>query len=288
MSELKNQLEECGVCHSLHPMEELASFDDTLVCPECMEDTTAVCGRCGERIWIEDDAGNEDAGHLCQSCYDRYYNTCDECHRIICEEDAYYEDDDRVLCYDCHRRHRSRYSINDYSYKPDPIFYGSDTLYMGVEIELDEGGESDNQARKLLEIANAESERIYCKHDGSLNDGFEVVSHPMTLEYHMKSMPWQAVLEKARQLDYRSHQAKTCGLHVHVNRTAFGDNIAEQEEVIARILYFFEKHWEELLKFSRRLTGRWNSGRTAMDIKKILPRSSTTPRKVSVGSVTPP
>ena len=167
MSELENQLEECGVCHSLHPMEELASFDDTLVCPECMEDTTAVCGRCGERIWIEDDAGNEDAGHLCQSCYDRYYNTCDECHRIICEEDAYYEDDDRVLCYDCHRRHRSRYSINDYSYKPDPIFYGSDTLYMGVEIELDEGGESDNQARKLLEIANAESERIYCKHDGS-------------------------------------------------------------------------------------------------------------------------
>ena len=23
MSELENQLEECGVCHSLHPMEEL-------------------------------------------------------------------------------------------------------------------------------------------------------------------------------------------------------------------------------------------------------------------------
>ena len=72
MSELKNQLEECGVCHSLHPMEELASFDDTLVCPECMEDTTAVCGRCGERIWIEDDAGNEDSGHLCQSCYSMF------------------------------------------------------------------------------------------------------------------------------------------------------------------------------------------------------------------------
>ena len=66
------------------------------------------------------------------------YNTCDECHRIICEEDAYYEDDDRVLCYDCHRRHRSRYSINDYSYKPDPIFYGGGPLYMGVELEIDE------------------------------------------------------------------------------------------------------------------------------------------------------
>ena len=134
MSEMESQLEECGVCHSLRKYEELACFDDTLICSDCLEDSTVICGRCGERIWIEDD--------------------------------------DRVLCYDCHRRHRSRYSINDYSYKPDPIFYGSDTLFMGVEIELDEGGESDNQARKL---------------------------------------------------DYRSHQAKTCGLHMHVNRTAFGD-----------------------------------------------------------------
>lgn len=252
MSELDTQLEECGVCHSLHPIEDLTSFDDELVCPDCMEDTTTTCGRCGERIWIEDDVGNEDSGHLCQSCYDRYYGTCERCGRILPEEDLYLEEDDQSLCYDCHRHQRSRYSIQDYSYKPTPIFYGSDTLYMGVELEIDEGGESDNQAQKLLEVANSETERIYCKHDGSLNDGFEVVSHPMTLAYHMEKMPWQAVLEKAKQLDYRSHQAKTCGLHVHVNRTAFADNIAEQEEVIARILYFFEKHWEELLKFSRR------------------------------------
>lgn len=252
MSELETQMEECGVCHALHPMADLACFDDTLVCPECMEDTTTTCGRCGERIWIEDDVGNEDSGHLCQSCYDRYYNTCERCHRIICEEDAYYEDDDTVLCYDCHRHHRSRYSINDYSYKPDPIFYGSDTLYMGVELEIDEGGESDSNARKILEVANAQEELVYIKHDGSLEDGMELVTHPLTLDYHMNHMPWQAVMEKAKQLGYRSHQAKTCGLHVHVNRTAFGDNVAEQEEVIARILYFFEKHWEELLKFSRR------------------------------------
>lgn len=252
MSELETQMEECGVCHALHPMADLVCFDDTLVCPECMEDTTTTCGRCGERMWREDDVGNEDSGHLCQSCYDRYYNTCEECHRIICEEDAYYEDDDRVLCYDCHRRQRSRYSINDYSYKPDPIFYGGGPLYMGVELEIDEGGESDSNARKILEVANAQEELVYIKHDGSLSDGMEVVSHPMTLAYHMEKMPWKAVLEKAKQLGYLSHQAKTCGLHCHINRDALGGNIAEQEEVIARILYFFEKHWEELLKFSRR------------------------------------
>ena len=37
-----------------------------------------------------------------------------------------------------------------------------------------------------------------------------------------------------------------------MNRNAFGSTEDEQEACIARVLYFFEKHWEELLKFSRR------------------------------------
>ena len=70
-----SEMEPCGVCQALHPMEELVCFSDTLICPDCLEDSTVICGRCGERIWRDDDAGNEDSGHLCQSCYDRYYNT---------------------------------------------------------------------------------------------------------------------------------------------------------------------------------------------------------------------
>ena len=41
-------------------------------------------------------------------------------------------------------------------------------------------------------------------------------------------------------------------LHVHVSRLAFGETEEQQDTAIARVLYFFEKHWEELLKFSRR------------------------------------
>lgn len=53
-------------------------------------------------------------------------------------------------------------------------------------------------------------------------------------------------------LPYLSHRAGTCGLHVHISRAAFGKTEQEQDAPIARVLYFFEKHWEELLKFSRR------------------------------------
>lgn len=122
-----------------------------------------------------------------------------------------------------------------------------------MELEVDEGGESDENAKEILAQANPLGrEHAYAKHDGSLDEGFEIVTHPMTLAYHCQEMPWQEVLDTAVALGYRSHQADTCGLHVHVNRTAFGPREADQDPVIARILYFVEKHWDELLKFSRR------------------------------------
>ena len=53
-------------------------------------------------------------------------------------------------------------------------------------------------------------------------------------------------------MGYLSHQAGTCGLHVHVSRKAFGDSYDAQDSAIARVLFFVECHWRELLRFSRR------------------------------------
>ncbi len=89
----------------------------------------------------------------------------------------------------------------------------------------------------------------------------ELVTHPMSLDYH-KNFCWNEIMKKAIYLGYRSHQTSTCGLHIHVNRSSFGDSCEEQDEVISRILYFVENHWNELLKFSRRseyAMNRWAS-----------------------------
>lgn len=80
----------------------------------------------------------------------------------------------------------------------------------------------------------------------------------MTLDYHLKEVDYLGLFERAVAMGYRSHQTETCGLHIHVNRTAFGDAREEQEEVIARIVFFVEKHWCELVKFSRRKTDNLN------------------------------
>ena len=120
------------------------------------------------------------------------------------------------------------------------------------ELEIDGAGKDDDYAEELLDIANAHDELLYIKTDGSLDEGLELVSHPCTLDYHKNIFPWEDIMHCAIHQGYRSHQTSTCGLHLHVNRTTFSENRDEQDEIISRILYFVEHHWNELLKFSRR------------------------------------
>ncbi len=127
-----------------------------------------------------------------------------------------------------------------------------------MELEIDGAGKDGYNAEKILDAANNGDERIYIKTDGSLDDGMEIVTHPMSLDYHMNEMPWSEISEIALDMRYRSHNTGTCGLHVHVNRTTFGEERETQDECISRILYFVEHHWEELLKFSRRTESQMN------------------------------
>ena len=179
---------------------------------------------------------------FCSSCLGMETMTCAH----------YNDDDDDPYCDDCYHQ-QSGCAIEHYGYKPTPIFYGDGPRFFGVELEIDGAGERDSSAERLLDIANGNGlEQLYCKHDGSLDDGFELVTHPMTLEYHQSEMPWRRLLAEAASMGYCSHQANTCGLHIHVNRSSFGAAEAEQDACIARVLYFFEKFWNELLQFSRR------------------------------------
>lgn len=233
-------------------------FDDEILCDDCLDETTTVCSHCDERIWCEDNAGTEEMP-LCETCYDNHYTTCEECGRIIHQDYAHYlsNDDDYPYCDCCYNECRS-VSIHDYSYKPDPIFYGNGKRFFGVELEIDDGGRDSNNADNILSAANSGGEKIYIKNDGSLDDGMEIITHPMTLHYHKNEMPWREIMYQAVDMGYRSHKTSTCGLHVHVNRNAFGNTREEQDEAISRILYFVEHHWNELLKFSRRTEHQMN------------------------------
>ena len=247
------QTEICSICHEPYIRDKLIEFEGELYCSSCLGMETVVCSHCGERLLNGDNAGT-DSTPLCERCYEDYYVSCTSCGRLIRNEDAYYEgyDEDEPYCHDCYVQ-RDNHSIHDYYYKPIPVFFGDGKRFFGVELEVDGSGEYDENAESAVYAANINGlEHIYCKHDGSLEEGFEIVTHPMTLEYHAKEMPWEKLLNKVKSMGYTSHQAGTCGLHIHVNRNSLGENEAERDACIARILYLFEKFWDELLKFSRR------------------------------------
>lgn len=257
---MKENMRACSICGSLHPVEELAEFDDHFLCPSCLHTETMLCLRCGERVWANDNSGDT-ITPLCTHCYDHFYTSCEDCGRPILYDDAYYasedEDEYEPRCYHCHCQHSNNKVIHDYYYKPSVRFFHTNrentpTRFFGLELEIDYAGEDEANARRLIGIANADADHLYIKHDGSLDSGMELVSHAMTRDYHETVMPWKEILSAAKDMGYRSHQASTCGLHVHINRTAFGSTESEQDDSIARVLFFFERHWEELLKFSRR------------------------------------
>ena len=245
----------CDICGEEHAEAACTYWDDQCFCPTCLNTLTTLCRECGERVY-RDQATPYGSEYICPRCFEDYYTICENCDAVIPYSDAYtISGRDGCFCEDCYDDLRPAQVIHDYGYKPDPIFHGTGPRYFGVELELDEAGEDNENAQELLDIVNSnryEEEHMYAKHDGSLTEGFELVTHPMSLNYHCRDMPWKELLRSAVRMGYRSHQTNTCGLHIHVSRKAFGETEEKQEEVIGRLLYFFEKNWDELVKFSRR------------------------------------
>ena len=237
----------CEHCGCIIDHEDYSEVDGEIICADCVERYYCTCDHCGTLLLVEDCYADDDHC-LCENCYEQYYTRCDNCDRIIRNEDANaYDGAD--YCDDCYNDRCC--AIHPYSYKPNPIFYGAGNRYFGVELELDVGGQETDNAEEILNLGNHADDCIYIKSDGSLNDGMELVTHPMTLEFH-ENYSWKKLLQKCIDLGYRSHQTSTCGLHIHVNRDSLGENRERQEETISRILYFVEQHWNEMLSFSRR------------------------------------
>lgn len=145
---------------------------------------------------------------ICDDCYGQGFD-CDDCGYTM------YADEEHV----CNRENGSL--IYDYSYKPNPRFYGSAEYYFGIELEVEDVNEWGCNAGAEV-VIDAVGERMYMKQDGSLNDGFEIVSHPHSLEA-LREINWKFLAE-LRRLGFRSWDVSTCGLHVHVSRTAFRKN----------------------------------------------------------------
>ena len=227
------------------------------------------CDHC-DGYFSEDALGLYNESHTyCDNCSDDYLR-CEDCDEILHYSNAV-EIDGNYYCSDCAEDHSHGSDLHDYGYKPLPVFYGEKPnedhqLFIGVELEVDDGEDANYLCGELEDY-----EEIYCKHDGSLGDeGVEIVSHPCTLDYHMHSLEWAGIMAECITNNYASHNAGTCGLHTHVNRTFFGDTDDEQDLNIAKVVLlvnrFFDSH---IVPFSRRKHSQLDNWAKKNTIQKI-------------------
>lgn len=190
-----------------------------------LDDDYFICSWC-QSYQHNDLREHDDGEEYCQNCIDRHRYYCEDC------DTTYWEGDD----HECDNDYNSGV-IHDYSYKPRPYFFppkerAPDTrLYFGIELEVESnrGDRLDNAEH----VQSALGERAYLKYDGSLHNGFEIVTHPHTLDEFRKEFAFDK-FASFRRAGLRSWDTDTCGLHIHVSRDAFGipydnrtDNYAE-------------------------------------------------------------
>lgn len=167
---------------------------------------------------------------ICTSCGDRVGDTCSHCNScesccecVSCNEcgDVIDLDNGDSWCGDCEfcencctcnnviREHDADASVLGFKGS------SSDSTWFGVELEVEAKGGRDRQ-----QLASDTQTVLYgdaiCKEDSSIDNGFEIVTAPATLEEHRRI--WRKFFESHIPNKLTSWVSGRCGMHVHISK----------------------------------------------------------------------
>lgn len=257
----------CTVCHCyVYAGTPIAEYDGATVHARCI----ATCDTCEEQVPSHDTWSVRDSNGyitMCDECHDHDAWECGRCggHHTFNVERVYRAGYGNV-CAHCvvHIEREERQNvIGSYHNQTRrnqtlPIHTAwtrqhGDRLF-GVELEVerrnDAGEECHEIAHALLDVANDGGRLLWAEHDGSLCDGFELISQPMGLDKHIEL--WHRVLSVPASRELRSHDTRTCGLHVHVSRAGLS-----QLHVVKMVRFMNDTRNEMLV---RAIARRYDSG----------------------------
>ena len=229
-------------------------------CQDCCDDSAFVCECCGD-MTSNDYRNYVDNDEICDDCLnnDSDYAACERCGETHHVDNMEYSD--RFGGYVCDDCRSNATVIHNYHGGPRPLLWLSDNpadrynrkykLFVGVELEIDKGGENDDNAEAIVEAGgHTPNQDITCESDGSLDDGFELISTTATVDYHIHRYNWDDMMQEAIEHGYTSHDAGTCGLHVHMDREYFADMQQAAPETILTVIVANNDKW--MKRFSRR------------------------------------
>jgi len=162
------------------------------------------------------------------------------------------DEGDYWLCSNCYNRFESK--IHRYNYRPRRFHFDGEPPYYGLEIETDHfPGRVESISKQLHKMS--ENERLfYIKHDGSLNNGLELVFHPKSIIAWAECWPRvETILTEVIKHDGQAFKNGTCGFHVHRSK----EDMTKTLEIKLCLLL---KMWKEnILTVAQRSANRYAS-----------------------------
>lgn len=240
----------CAGCENDFHNDDMHLAFDEYYCDDCFYNAFFTCSHCEEVGSLDNAYATDYSDYLCSDCYWEMYTECEECGETIDREYSMFcEDTGCTLCEGCYSENSSMI-IRDYSYRPDPKFHGKDEFHIGVELEF-EVMRNRSDIAEMLNDFDPDHKVFYQKHDGSLNNGIELVTHPCTLEYHNKSFKWSEMLKKLRESNCKSHDTGTCGMHLHISRKS----LTKSQEI--KLAMFVKANQRRMEMFCRRKSNHY-------------------------------
>ena len=143
--------------------------------------------------------------------------------------------------------------IRGYHKRPELKFFGEGPKFFGLELECD-GSDAEGSEDDVRSIFEGHMDRFYFNSDGSLDNGFEAITHPMSPSEMLK-IDWEQITTEMLDRGY-DNDRDTAGIHIHISRRFFNG-----EKNIGRLVRMFSENYSDMIKFARR--PRYNAERWA-------------------------
>lgn len=247
---LTDEYEICAECDDICPTSDMTDTHDGRICSHCL-DNNYIWSEVMEEyihedecVWVGDDC-------MTDNYREDNYTQCDCCgewfdmEREGCESDDGYD-----LCDSCTDDYRlengsvyykdSGY-IQEYHPNIDLHFYGEGPKFLGCEYEVQGGGCNSNIAESIF----GDYREFYCSRDGSLNEGFEAITHPCSPSHMLSNIDWETIVDKLDKNGYNDTDG--AGFHIHISREHF-----QSQSHIGKLIRFFSDNYQKLVNFGNR------------------------------------
>ena len=202
--------------------------DDREVCEDCARysGNYYLCDDCG--TWrIGEPTVTHDDNNICEECLSAY-ERCADCNEVYPASEMRYDGwdwycptcDSRRVITGYHQHDRTRLDRFNLFGKivGEDLSKPENRLLIGTETEVENRDRYNDTCNAVAsEVRDLMGEHVHFEYDGSLDNGFEIISRPHTLRA-LKKAGFDKMFELLMERGYVSHDNENCGLHVHVSK----------------------------------------------------------------------